>query len=60
MAVYTKISRRELNEIAADYGRAPAATLKSWRQKILTSDDPHRVHRALEEAFDDFAWSAAA
>jgi len=47
-------------EIAADYGRAPAATLKSWRQKILTSDDPHRVHRALEEAFDDFAWSAAA
>jgi tRNA-dihydrouridine synthase B len=47
-------------EIAADYGRAPAETLKSWRQKILTSDDPHRVHRALEEAFDDFAWSAAA
>jgi tRNA-dihydrouridine synthase B len=47
-------------EIAADYGRAPAQTLKSWRQKILTSDDPHRVHRALEEAFDDFAWSAAA
>ena len=25
-----------------DCSRAPAATLKAWRQKILTSDDPHR------------------
>jgi tRNA-dihydrouridine synthase B len=47
-------------DTAAHYGRAPAETLKSWRHKILTSDDPHRVHQALEEAFDDFAWSAAA
>ena len=35
-------------------------TLKGWRQKILTSEDPHRVHRSLQDAFDDFAWSAAA
>ena len=47
-------------EIAARHGRAPAATLKNWRQRILTSDDPHRVHRCLADAFDDFAWSAAA
>ena len=47
-------------EIAALCSRAPALTLKTWRQKILTSDDPHRVHRSLEDAFDDFAWSAAA
>jgi tRNA-dihydrouridine synthase B len=47
-------------DTAAHYGRAPAETLKSWRHKILTSDDPQRVHQALEEAFDDFAWSAAA
>jgi len=47
-------------DTAADHSRAPAAKLKSWRQKILTSDDPHRVHQALGEAFDDFAWSAAA
>jgi nifR3 family TIM-barrel protein len=47
-------------DTAAHYGRAPAETLKSWRHKILTSDDPNRVHQALEEAFDDFAWSAAA
>jgi tRNA-dihydrouridine synthase B len=47
-------------DTAADHSRAPATKLKSWRQKILTSDDPHRVHQALGEAFDDFAWSAAA
>ncbi|MFB9267363.1 tRNA dihydrouridine synthase DusB [Bradyrhizobium erythrophlei] len=47
-------------EIAAGCSRAPAATLKGWRQKILTSDEPSTVHRALEHAYDDFAWSAAA
>jgi nifR3 family TIM-barrel protein len=47
-------------DIAAKYSCAPALTLKTWRQKILTSDDPHRVHRSLQDAFDDFAWSAAA
>lgn len=47
-------------EIAAECSRAPAEKLKSWRQKILTSEDPHRVHRSLEDAYDDFAWSAAA
>jgi tRNA-dihydrouridine synthase B len=47
-------------DVAAKYSRAPALTLRTWRQKILTSDDPHRVHRSLEDAFDDFAWSAAA
>src|SRR5712692_6930643 len=47
-------------EIAARCSRAPALTLKIWRERILTSDDPHRVHRSLEDAFDDFAWIAAA
>ena len=47
-------------EIAAQCSRAPAVTLKSWKQKVLTSDQPASVHRALEDAFDDFAWSAAA
>ena len=47
-------------EVAAQYSRAPAATLKGWRQRILTSDEPSSVHRSLENAFDDFAWSAAA
>jgi nifR3 family TIM-barrel protein len=47
-------------DTAAQYGRVPAATLKGWRQRILTSEEPAGVHRALGEAFDDFAWSAAA
>jgi tRNA-dihydrouridine synthase B len=47
-------------EIAARGSRAPAVKLRNWRQNILTSDDPHRVHRSLQDAFDDFAWSAAA
>ena len=47
-------------EIAAACSRAPAEKLKTWRQNILTSEDPHRVHRSLQDAYDDFAWSAAA
>src|ERR1700753_3737597 len=46
-------------DVAALCSRAPAAALKAWRGKILTSDDPASVQRALKEAFDDFAWSAA-
>ena len=47
-------------EVAARCSRAKAATLGSWRKKILTSDDATHVHRSLQDAFDDFAWSAAA
>jgi tRNA-dihydrouridine synthase B len=47
-------------DVAAQCSRSPAAAIKDWRQKILTSDDPAGVHRALKDAFDDFAWSAAA
>jgi tRNA-dihydrouridine synthase B len=47
-------------EVAARCSRAPAATLKAWRERILTSEDHSAVNRSLEDAFDDFAWSAAA
>jgi tRNA-dihydrouridine synthase B len=47
-------------EIAAGCSRAPATVLKNWRGQILTSDNPQAVHRSLRNAFDDFAWSAAA
>jgi len=47
-------------DVAASCAQAPAEKLKAWREKILTSEDPGQVHRALTEAFDDFAWSAAA
>jgi tRNA-dihydrouridine synthase B len=63
LRVGLKHARKHLGwalEIAAQYSCAPAETLKGWRQKILTAEDPHRVHRSLQDAFDDFAWSAAA
>ncbi|WP_139483864.1 tRNA dihydrouridine synthase DusB [Bradyrhizobium ivorense] len=63
LRVGLKHARKHLGwalEVAAAYSCAPAATLKSWRQKILTSEEPSSVHRSLEEAYDDFAWSAAA
>jgi tRNA-dihydrouridine synthase B len=47
-------------EVAARCSRTPTAKLKSWREKILTSEDPLGVNRSLEDAFDDFAWSAVA
>jgi tRNA-dihydrouridine synthase B len=47
-------------EVAARCSRTPTVKLKSWREKILTSEDPLGVNRSLENAFDDFAWSAAA
>ena len=47
-------------DVAASCSRAPAAIVKAWRGKILTSEDPASVQRALKDAFDDFAWSAAA
>jgi tRNA-dihydrouridine synthase B len=47
-------------EVAARCSRTPAVKLKGWREKILTSEDPLGVNRSLEDAFDDFAWSAAA
>lgn len=47
-------------DVAAASARVPAEKLKAWRANILTSDDPRKVHSALTDAFDDFAWSAAA
>ena len=47
-------------DVAAQCSRAPSSTMKAWRQKILTSDDPAGVHRSLQDAYDDFAWSVAA
>jgi tRNA-dihydrouridine synthase B len=47
-------------DVAATCSRAPAATIKAWRQKILTSEDAGSVHRSLQDAYDDLAWSAAA
>lgn len=47
-------------DVAADCSLASLATLRMWRQRLLTDDDAAGVHRALTDAYDDFAWSAAA
>lgn len=47
-------------DVAAASVTASAETLRRWRQKILTSEEPADVRRALHDAFDEFAWSAAA
>jgi tRNA-dihydrouridine synthase len=47
-------------DVAASLGCVPQEKLKAWRARILTLEDPASVHRSLNEAFDDFAWSAAA
>ncbi|MBS0532005.1 MAG: tRNA dihydrouridine synthase DusB [Proteobacteria bacterium] len=47
-------------DVAARVGEAPTAVLRTWRGKILTADDPTSVQRSLGDAFDEFAWSAAA
>jgi nifR3 family TIM-barrel protein len=47
-------------DVAAAGSNAPPATLKSWRTAILTGEDPVAVQRSLGDAFDDFAWRAAA
>jgi nifR3 family TIM-barrel protein len=46
--------------IAAASGNVSTSVLKTWRGKILTADDPAGVQRSLVDAFEDFAWSAAA
>jgi tRNA-dihydrouridine synthase B len=47
-------------DVAAKCSCTPSAILSAWRQKILTAEDRSGVHRSLQDAFDDFAWSAAA
>jgi len=47
-------------DVAARASRAPIDSLKCWRQRVLTSDSPEVVKRELSDAFDDFAWRAAA
>jgi tRNA-dihydrouridine synthase B len=39
---------------------APPEVLKNHRARVLTADEPAHARRYLAEAFDDFAWRAAA
>lgn len=47
-------------DVAAKTAQTPVETLRHWRSDVLTTESPGRVRRGLREAFDDFAWKAAA
>jgi nifR3 family TIM-barrel protein len=47
-------------DVAAQTARAQSETLRRWRGKILTAEQPDQVRSSLPAAFDDFAWGAAA
>ena len=48
-----------LDHAANDAGVA-SDVLKQHRTRVLTADEPAEARRLLADAFDDFAWSAAA
>jgi len=59
----TRHARKHLGwalDTGAATAKVSAEILKFWRGRILTSEDPGHVHRALTEAFDDFAGRAIA
>ncbi len=47
-------------DVASSGTASSTQTLKHWRQNILTSEEPAEVRKALHDAFENFAWSAAA
>ncbi len=47
-------------DVAAQQSGASAVDLQAWRRRILTSEQPRDVTRALHDAFDDLAGRAAA
>ncbi|HWW49499.1 MAG TPA: tRNA dihydrouridine synthase DusB [Xanthobacteraceae bacterium] len=59
----TRHARKHLGwalDTGAATAKVSAEILKFWRGRILTSEDPGHVQRALTEAFDDFAGRAIA
>ena len=45
---------------AAETIRAPLELLKGHRKRVLTADEPSQARQFLADAYDDFAWRAAA
>lgn len=63
LRVGPKHARKHLGwslDIAAETTGASVERLKSWRQRVLTSESPALASTRLAEAFADFAWKAAA
>ena len=47
-------------DCAADVAKVPADLLKSHRARVLTAEEPALARCLLADAYDDFAWRAAA
>jgi nifR3 family TIM-barrel protein len=63
LAIGRRHARKHLGwalDHAAATAAAPPEVLKSHRGRVLTADEPAHARRYLAEAFDDFAWRAAA
>src|SRR5262245_76230 len=63
LAIGPRHARKHLGwalDQAAATAAAPIEVLKSHRSRVLTADVPAHARRYLAEAFDDFAWRAAA
>ena len=63
LAIGRRHARKHLGwalDSAAATAGAPIELLKCHRSRVLTADEPARARRLLAEAYDDFAWRAAA
>jgi nifR3 family TIM-barrel protein len=63
LAIGRRHARKHLGwalDRAAATAAAPPEVLKNHRGRVLTADEPAHARRYLAEAFDDFAWRAAA
>jgi tRNA-dihydrouridine synthase len=63
LAIGRRHARKHLGwalDRAAATAAAPPEVLKNHRGRVLTADEPAHTRRYLAEAFDDFAWRAAA
>jgi nifR3 family TIM-barrel protein len=47
-------------DVAAKTAGASPETLKEWRGRVLTAEDPDVALRSLADSFESFAWKAAA
>lgn len=63
LAIGRRHARKHLGwalDHAASTVGAPIQALKNHRSRVLTAEEPTHARRYLAEAFDDFAWRAAA
>ena len=63
VAIGRRHARKHLGwalDAAAETAGVPDELLKAHRTRVLTTEQPDEVRRSLADAYDDFAWRAAA